>query len=492
MGENYEILYKKKGYKMTKVLFMVPHEDDELFVGGPMLINLVRDKKYDVYVFISTNGDYYPYEYKERIEESIKVLNTIGVKKENIIFGGYGDCWNGKHIYNSEKSDAKISHAGKSMTYLLDNINEWHYNQYNEHQKYSREGYLNDIINLIKTILPEVIICVDMDSHQDHRCLSLLTDEALGIILKENKSYFPILLKKFAYQGVLFGKMDYFEYPHKRAMNDTDDTCNPYFKWKDRLSYSVPSDCRTKYLHNNFLYKLVKMYKSQEMWMNAGSFINEDIVYWLRNTNNFVLNAQIAATSGQVKYINDFKLIDTDNVLKADCDFHNLCWRPVDNDNKKKIKIKFNKIVQLKHIIIYFNCLGRINGYYLCELHNKNGKTKIIKKFLDNDGFFCDKLDFEETDVMEVIFTFSNLNGKVGIGEIEAFSSNLDIPFKEYKYISSSDNREKRFLIENSLLLLEKLVFKVKRRIYLKTDKWIKERNEYERRSNEGRNYNIT
>lgn len=36
-----------------KVLFIVPHEDDEVFVGGPMILNLTQDPSYEVFVFIA-------------------------------------------------------------------------------------------------------------------------------------------------------------------------------------------------------------------------------------------------------------------------------------------------------------------------------------------------------------------------------------------------------------------------------------------------------
>ena len=71
---------------MDKVLFFVPHEDDELLIGGGLLVSLARDEKYDVNVVIATNGDYYPYEHPNRIEESISALNTMGIDNDHIIF----------------------------------------------------------------------------------------------------------------------------------------------------------------------------------------------------------------------------------------------------------------------------------------------------------------------------------------------------------------------------------------------------------------------
>ena len=67
-----------------KVLFIVPHEDDEVFVGGPMILNLTQDPSYEVFVFIATNGDYYPFENGIRIKESLAGLKLMGVAKDKI------------------------------------------------------------------------------------------------------------------------------------------------------------------------------------------------------------------------------------------------------------------------------------------------------------------------------------------------------------------------------------------------------------------------
>ena len=157
-----------------KVLFIVPHEDDEVFVGGPMILNLTQDPSYEVFVFIATNGDYYPFENGIRIKESLAGLKLMGVAKDKIFFGGYGDSWKGTHIYNSSANEVKISHGGFEETYVNnDEYKDWHYIKYGKHAEYTRTNYLLDIQSLIETIRPDVIFAVDMDSHQDHRGLSL-------------------------------------------------------------------------------------------------------------------------------------------------------------------------------------------------------------------------------------------------------------------------------------------------------------------------------
>lgn len=469
---------------MKKVLFIVPHEDDELFVGGQLLINLARNNKYDVRIFITTNGDYYPYEHKYRIDESINVLKKIGIKENNIIFGGYGDCWKGKHIYNSDNNEIKESFGGYKATYLENKNNEWHFNQFNEHQDYTRAGYLNDVKSVIETIRPETIICVDMDTHRDHRCVSLLTEEAIGEILKSNADYCPKLLKRFAYQGVLFGKNDFFEYPHKRTVNETDEMWNPFLKWGDRISYATTYDCDTIFLHSNFLFKLVKMYHTQDMWVHAPSFINQDVVYWKRNTNNEVLRSNIRVSSGDKRYLNDFKLIDVCDVQEKELDYSLLCWRPDSTDDKKEIKIDFFRIVLLKDIFLYFNCPGGLKGKYYVFLEDSFGnRVKYEKNIEITTDYFIDKIDVSDSVVSSLYIVMNELEGNIGIGEIEALSGQDVIPFEEYLYTEKNNKPKSHCFLIKLALFFEKVLFKFERIFYYRTDQWIKKRKEYDRRN---------
>lgn len=467
---------------MKKVLFIVPHEDDELFIGGPLLINLIREKGYEVYILIATNGDYYPYEHQFRIKESIAVLTRIGVKKEKIIFLGYGDCWKGCHIYNSDEDEIKESIGGYTETYISSGHNEWHYQLYNCHQKYTRNGYLGDIKSVITTIFPDIIVCVDMDKHRDHRCLSLLTEEALSLVLKENIEYKPNVLKKFAYQGVLFGEYDFFTYPHKRTVNQSNDTWNPFLKWEDRISYRIPDDCNTIFLHNNFLYKLVKMYHTQDMWVRSPSFINDDIVFWMRNVNNEMLHSSISVSSGEKKYLNDFKLVDCLNIQEEELCFSELCWHPDALDEKKEILAEFDNSVQVSTVNIYFNCPKGLSGEYVIELDFSDGKKKAITRQVNTvDNYYIDSVDFDTSRVISIKFILKNMIGDLGIGEIEVLSKKQDIPFQELLYSENKHSISPPNIFLNFALLLEKIVFTAEKKIYYHTDSWIKRRKNYER-----------
>lgn len=429
---------------MEKVLFLVPHEDDELFVGGPLLISLARSPEYEVFVFIATNGDSVPYESKCRIKESINVLNEIGISSSNIFFGGYGDSWDGVHIYNMEENTVKTSHAGHKETYFpLKKGAEWHFLKTGEHALYTKKSYFEDIKLLISDICPEVIICVDMDVNSDHRCLSLLTDAAIGEILKERPDYKPTYLKKYSYMGVLFGPNDYFIYPNAETKMTERSCFNPYFLWNDRIRYSVPEDCNTLFAKDNILYKLSKLYKSQEIRFSVGRFVNSDVVFWKRNTDNIVLNSLIEVSSGEVSYLNDFLLLDSENISVRDCDYSKKCWRPDKDDRDPFINISFDRVHKIKNTILYFNNRENV------------GKAKIVLSFFDSSGSLVQNKEIsilKEGMYYEKVYNdcCSEVNRVlisvigadfcgIGITEIEVLEREEEVPFTNLLYI---DKRE--------------------------------------------------
>ena len=84
----------------TDLLVIVPHEDDELAIAGAMIYGAVQQKMNIKVVFV-TNGDYYRHEGIIRIREAEEALGELGVAPENIIFLGYGDQTQTRHLYNS-------------------------------------------------------------------------------------------------------------------------------------------------------------------------------------------------------------------------------------------------------------------------------------------------------------------------------------------------------------------------------------------------------
>ena len=162
-------------YSAEKALIVVPHEDDEINLMAGLYEALVS--QCETYVAFFTNGDAVEDNGAVRMKESIRALSMYGIQEDHIIFMGYGNRWRGpeKHIYHAAASKPMQSYCGKFETYALD-----------EHPPfseciYTRDNALNDFADLILSLKPGLIFASDCDWHSDHRAMSLLLDEAMGI-----------------------------------------------------------------------------------------------------------------------------------------------------------------------------------------------------------------------------------------------------------------------------------------------------------------------
>ena len=113
----------------------------------------------------------------------------------------------------------------------------------------------------------DILLVVDFDSHPDHRAASLLVEECLGELLLERPSYRPLVLKRFAYDGVWKGEADFFEVPGKATILK-ELSLFPYTE-SDMLRFAMPDDCVTPRFFINFLYRTFRCYKTQEIWQKA-------------------------------------------------------------------------------------------------------------------------------------------------------------------------------------------------------------------------------
>jgi LmbE family N-acetylglucosaminyl deacetylase len=337
----------------TKVLLIVPHQDDELFVGGGLLKTFAESKEYEVYVVFTTNGDLYPGEGEVRLRESLHVLTSLyRIPEENIFFLGYGDSWQGeKHIYNMPGSKPMVSSCGGHETYGLPEHPEYRHVKSGRYSIYCRDNFKADLKGLMSDLMADVILAVDYDKHPDHKAASLMTEECIGEILKENTEYHPLVLKRYAYDGVWKGKADFFDLPRKRTILAGEEM-SPYSE-EDKICIAMPLSCSKPYLPHNFLYRAARCYQTQEVWQIADAFINIDEVYWRRNTDNLLYDAELQGSSGEVEFIRDFKLFDCGDVLQKELILKECAWLPAEADGERRIHIRFRQPQTIEQINLY-------------------------------------------------------------------------------------------------------------------------------------------
>ena len=416
---------------INKLLIFVPHPDDEINIASQVIYMLAK-KKTTVKVCYMTNGDLEANS-KDRLSESLKALKVLGLNIDSIICLGYGDCLIGeKHIYNTE-SGVIISQNGKTETYGSKDIQDYSFKKRGVHNSYCRRSIKADIYDVIMEEKADLIICVDFDSHPDHRALSLLFDECMGEVLKRENEYTPLVLKKFAYGGVYSGKADYYDYfpiektlpplKSKRLMKNYE-LDNPYFCWDERIRIRSPKRCKTRLLTSNIIYKAAKKHVSQDIKRRVGAICNADVVYWRRRTDNLLKNARLFASSGCTDYLNDFKLFDCSDIrTRYDIGmlFDKGFWIPSGDDSEKRITILLDDNALINSIVIYQDVFHN-NGITEMEIIIGNYVETIITN-PSNPKIQLNLKNSLYSNVIEIkIIRF--VGEYAGISEIEIFECN--------------------------------------------------------------------
>ncbi len=343
-------------------LILVPHPDDEINLAGGILQTLV-DNNISTTVVICTNGDYIPEHAQKRYKEAKNVQEIFGYNE--LIFLGYGDKYKDKHLYDSKNNEIVVSNCGRNETYCAGKSSEFRYKRDAYHNKYTRANYIQDLHDLILDKKSDLIICVDVDRHLEHRCLSLLFDECIGNILKSS-DYRPIILKGFAYLGVWRGVSDFYN----RSICGTKPTFEdglyhklntfPY-NWNDRISIRNSKSTTTLNLWRNLIFRSLLANKSQHnpypldfcAIANFTRIANPDSCFWFRDTNNLALSAEISVSSGFSSPLNDFVLSRPNSVSDTNIWDNLIAWTPESNDACPTIDIKFKSRQVVKMLKLY-------------------------------------------------------------------------------------------------------------------------------------------
>lgn len=483
VAEDYVISY----FKNKTVLIFIPHQDDEVCLAGA-LIAMLRKKGITIYIAYSTNGDY-RFPARVRIREARKALHCLGVDTDHIIFLGYGDTPNNEksHIMYAAENAAVVSYARKSSTYGCKMQMDYATAKYGQPHEYTKSNILKDIKNVILDITPEIIIASDFDYHSDHRALSILLEEAVGEIICEYNKYRPIIYKGFTYATAFYARADYTGYNLKSTIrngfyeNEKFTLDNPTYRWEERIRFPVPKYARTKWIHNNIIFKAMKQHVSQYGVHFANNISNSDQVFWIRKTNSltYLSNIQIRASSGETKCLNDFKRLDSDEILKGEGErisFTKGLWKADIFDKEKFFSVKFKEGKRINKISFYENpdesnniinaLILMDNGFQIKVNNIMHDGTKtnlefpiqeeihsVTFKILEMEGEECGISEFEiyEPEVLELWFI------KICIGDTYVYSYCTDDKIVEFdiKAYSTTGDPVKFDNLESIMTLIQ-------------------------------------
>lgn len=469
---------------IQRALVIAPHPDDEINLAGQLIIKMNK-LGIETYVMYTTNGDAEPKIGNKRILEAIMANGVLGIDESHVIFLGYPNEWKigSPHIYNASDDEELVSKLGKTETNSISSHPEYCFQKEKIHHKFTRRNFKNDFKHVIQSLNADLLIAPEFDSHQDHRAASLMFDEIMGEVLKENIEYKPIILKKYIHEGVWYGPKDYYqmlptktEGPREYAggMHDLDSPC---FKWDDRLIIPAEKETLTTLLRDNVIYKAAKQHKVTTAWYEMQRVINSDIVYWTRRSDNMALNAHIEVSSGDKTHLNDFKLYDCQNTLERlydGCSEYSFCWIPDNDDIEKQIIFSFSCKTYINSIAIYesFSAKNHIkkiqiidNKKVIAEVElKKDGSATVIS--LDN--LYTKTLSFK---VIEWI-------GIPAISEIEIYGNYPNRVLLEHVDCKDVENayfkiiqRLEHFWFMMKFLFVFKIKYEIRKRLYGKSNK---------------------
>ena len=416
-----------------KVLILSPHQDDEMNMLAGTVGEYTRLGS-EVYLVYSTNGDALV-SADCRWTEVHNAMEPQGIAPENIIFLGYGDGWQGEHLYDAEEDEPKTSAAGFTETYSTGV-----FETYRVGRAYTKRNFLDDLKAVILEIRPDIIFCVDYDEHQDHRALSMAFEDVMGEILRE-EDYSPCVMKAFAYSTAWEAARDYHKSRNLGATVNKYPTDymqeNNIYLWQDRIRLPVQGSLLSRGVWNTPLYEYLSAFSTQKVVENSIGIINSDKVAWQRNCEGISYKSSLSASSGKVWLLNDFALADSSTV-NGDIDYSFGTWIPAPGDDERSVRMEFPEETTVKYVYLYDNPDMEHNILQL-ELSFDDGSSIVCGPLAPNGSVTRIETDTGAVKSMEL--TVTQWEGdEAGLTEIEVYPQEQSAPFPLIKLCSSDGN----------------------------------------------------
>lgn len=408
---------KQDIYGNKSVMIIVPHQDDDLNIAAGIVEQYVSYGS-EVYIVFVTNGDFYGLG-ETRIREAIKTYRLLNIPENHVIFLGYGDKWNknGPHIYNARWDEEVVSAVGNKTTYGIDS-----HPAFNDGVLYTKRNLFFDMYNVIMKYEPQIILCSDYDQHIDHRATSLIFENIMGEILSREENYNPIVLKGYAYNAAWHAEKDYYSHNIRSTRNVFQ---APYFQqpqvytWENRIRLPIDEKIISRSLIHSDAYHTMAIYKSQKAKKVADRVVNGDKVFWLRRTDSILYDATIETSSGDESLLNDFMLLDSNDLLDKDRKPIDSVWRTEPNDNEKSIRVCLDTPRNIKRIDLYDNP-SKEDNILNAKLSFDNGV--IIETGQLNSNGDVTSIITNQNNIKSFTIILDKVEGAdVGLTEIEAF-----------------------------------------------------------------------
>lgn len=431
---------RQDSYDLGKVMVLVPHHDDEINCAGGVMGEWQKyGNVYVVYYTIATNSN--------RYSEAKRAVRWYEIPETQVLCMAYsadsqrdmGKGWQPLyyHMYNMGENEVAIDRANKNHKWKLEGEPGVVIGT-----PFTRNNLKKDIIRIIEDIKPDTIVCVDYDSHPDHRALSLLFEESMCEIMRSDISYNPFILKSFAYSTAWLANPDFYTENIKSTHKVGNKSYMPEhycYNWDSRLRLPVSKQSLTRILSGNHIWKSLMEHTSQVLRSpnTVNAVVNGDKVYWWRPTGNLLLSASVKGDGAHVEHLNDFKLFDSHNIADKTRPPLDHGWAPDKEKDGFSISLAFPSVIEeiwLYDHISPENQLQRLtitlsNGQIIkVQELPSNGAAKIIKTGC------LEKLD-------GFVVRVEQMKGeKAGLAEIEAYCTSPKPPIQVTKLVDANDD----------------------------------------------------
>lgn len=405
---------KASMYGNRRVMMIVPHQDDDINLLGGVIEEYVKYGS-EMYVVFVTNGDYFEMPVV-RYWEALEVLGNMGVEEDHVIFLGYGDQYaeDGPHIYNAPSGQTVTSYFGRTKTYGAD-----FHPAYREGRTYTSDHFLEDMHSVILEYRPDVLFCSDYDPHVDHKATTLAFDKVMGRILKENADYRPVVYKGYTYYTAWLGEYDYYR-ENIASTKRSGDAGSMVYRWEDGVRFPVNASILSRSMLHSDAYQRLLGYTSQNAQKFAGRIISGDRVVWRRYTDSLCHVAEIRTSSGDGALLNDFMLLENQDILDGGRAPYDGVWIPDAEDEEKVAEVILAVPSDLYSIVLYDHPSPSENltGVEICF----DDGTAMLWENLDPSGAATEIVVQKEAVRSFAVRILCADGTNAGLSEIEAFA----------------------------------------------------------------------
>ncbi len=398
--------------------------------------------------------------------ESFAAMKVLGLPEENFIVAGVGvNNLNGadstQPLYYDQPTKDTIPAVGNKKTRGFTDSNtgknypSWAAKNMGGEVSTSINDSIRVFADMIKTLHPDEIYCIDQDNHPGHRTTSYIAEEAIASVLKEGSGYTPRVYKGFSYGTAWSAPRDFYTASpddasryYLKSTLAPNGTTNDYvydsrqftpYKWSERVRFPMPEGLQTAD-GNNLIFDVMKCYKSQMLDENknysdavastkAQSVGNGDKVFWERDTRSISYEATVEVSSNEdtKDRINDFKLNDRrldSGQGNIRGEYANYTWMPAADDTNKQVALSWDSKKDIKRIVLYDdqNLSNQItSGQLQLFADGKEIKTVSVDA-LSNGGDGTEIILDQTVQADKVIFKILSGTGEYGLSEFEVYT----------------------------------------------------------------------